>query len=61
MAYVIKWQCQNSGKTGQGNPTSDRKVAESWADEMNKKYPEIDHWVEEVSYAKEKVEGDCGR
>jgi len=43
---VIHWKNYKTGKTGQGQPQLD-KNAEAWVKELNAKYPDIHHRLEE--------------
>lgn len=44
---IIKWKSKITGFEGQGEPVSD-EVATSWCNEMNAKYPMLEHWTEVV-------------
>ncbi len=50
MKYRICWKSKQTGSTGQGEPVfSSREIAQTTADEFNKEYPDLEHWVEEVN------------
>ena len=51
MLCRIYWKDKN-GFVNQGKPT-DENSAKSWVNEMNKKYPYMDHWIVPVE------EGEC--
>jgi hypothetical protein len=46
--YVVNWVSRLTGYNGQSSPMTNKGIAQSWADEMNQRHPEISHWVEEV-------------
>ena len=47
--YKIKWQSKlNKDCKGEGQPQPIRELAIALAYKMNKKYPDIEHWVETV-------------
>lgn len=46
--YRVYWVSQVTGKSGMGEPLS-KADAEAWAEYGNKEYPDIWHFVREVS------------
>lgn len=52
MRYRIAWSDQLGGRTHRGEPfTTDYEDAARVAKDANARYPELDHWVEEVTEA----------
>lgn len=49
--WVVKWKSKVTGQSGRGQPIAIQAVAKAWVDEMNAKYPDIDHWAEQVRRA----------
>ena len=49
MPYRIAWKSKITFKCGFGDPViDDKNYAENHAKELNRFFPEIDHWVEYV-------------
>lgn len=49
MSYIIKWKNKETGEEGQVNPREYIKIIDVinlWVDELNRRYPDIQHWVE---------------
>lgn len=44
--YRISWRVRKSGYSGHGDYCLDEKCAMDWIVELNKLYPEINHWME---------------
>ncbi len=47
--YCVNWQIPGEDKVYQGSPT-DYQTAKSWADKMNKDYPQFKYWVTDAAY-----------
>lgn len=45
--YVVRWKSKNNNEGKIGGSFSIKDVAQEWVDELNKKTPSIEHWVEE--------------
>ena len=45
MKYRIYWKSKITGTTGNGTPI-ERKIALKWVRNMNRKYPDLTHWIE---------------
>lgn len=48
MKYRVVWRSKKTGATGHGDPLDDREAVERIIMVLNRKYPEINHWVESV-------------
>ncbi len=46
VAYRIAWRDVNSGATGYGKYCLTKEVAQEWIVELEKKHPEMKHWIE---------------
>ena len=47
--YKICWKSKFTGKTGCGEPVfTTEKSAQDTADDFNRQYPYLEHWVEYV-------------
>jgi len=46
MKFRIAWRSNITGETGYGKRILTRKMAQSWCDLLNNKYPELVHWVD---------------
>lgn len=45
--FTIYWKHNDSDKCGNGKPDSNYNILLSWTDSLNKKYPEIKHWIKQ--------------
>ena len=45
--YRIKWIDTKTGKTGNGNWSSDKNLLKAWVENGNKQFPYIKHELEE--------------
>lgn len=47
--YCIFWKNKITSEIGNGRATTDKNSLEVWIKEMNKKYPDIDHYIRQIS------------
>lgn len=45
---IVCWKSKTTNAKGRGTVALSDDIAEKWVDELNKKYPELYHWTEEV-------------
>ena len=50
--YRIAWESKTTGVKGVGVYTASKAGAEAIAQQANKDYPDVRHWVETWAYAK---------
>jgi hypothetical protein len=44
--YRVAWKYKAAGACGHGQWMSRREIAEAWAEQGNKDWPDIHHWVQ---------------
>jgi hypothetical protein len=45
--FRIAWKVRSTGYAGNGDYCLTKDSAEAWITDLNEKYPEMDHWIEE--------------
>ena len=43
--YTVYWK-HNKGYSGHGEKPTTYNLAKAWVDHLNKKYPDMHHWVQ---------------
>jgi hypothetical protein len=46
MKYIVCWESKKTGKRGNGTHAVGKQVAEAWVKKLNKKHPDIFHYIE---------------